>query len=100
MIFNNQDNKMKKIFLLAILPLGLLAIAIGINSAENRISDLMLINAEALANGEGSGKGPSWEGTCDYTDPKTGYVCSSDITFCLAYTQESCTQKTCSDHQK
>lgn len=71
----------------------------GINN--NKMSDIMLLNAEAIARGEGTLSGPSWTDVCGSYNPKTGERCEEWFTWCGGTDiDDPCSQTLCPDHQK
>lgn len=71
---------------------------VGIN---NNMSDMLLLNTEAIALGEGTLSGPSWTDVCGSYNPKTGERCEEWFTWCAGTDiEDQCTQILCPDHQK
>ena len=84
-----------------IILLAATSLLIGKYLGNNKMSDIMLLNIEAIARGEGTLTGPSWTDVCGSYNPKTGERCEEWFTWCGATDiADPCTQTLCPDHQK
>lgn len=91
--------KQKLLLACAITILGALA-AIGVTrEGLNRFSDLTLANAEAIASGEGGGKGPGNIGSCNYYSWEYDRMCWTTTLDCWDMNDVDCTPVKCNEHE-